>query len=215
MSAAAVGFVQAALLLGLDSILVKPKRGLGPFTMQVVVEEIHTDELEITDHPVEQGALITDHSFKRPALVVIRGGWSDSPTVSGLFSGLVAGIGGTLGGLQSLITGNNVSQVRETYQKLLELQASRVPFDVLTGKRKYTDMLIQSLAQTTDRDHENDLFVTVTLRQVLIVRTEFTAAAPVARQADAAATSGVTNQGVRRASAGADFTPPATGAPGP
>jgi hypothetical protein len=44
---------------------------------------------------------------------------------------------------------------KETYQELLDLQNSRVPFDVVTGKRIYTNMLIRALEVTTDRTSEN------------------------------------------------------------
>ena len=43
------GFVNAALQYGINAILVRPKRSVGPFEMQVVMEEQHTDDLEITD----------------------------------------------------------------------------------------------------------------------------------------------------------------------
>jgi hypothetical protein len=43
---------------------------------------------------------------------------------------------------------------KETYQELLDLQNSRVPFDVVTGKRIY-NMLIRALEVTTDRTSEN------------------------------------------------------------
>jgi hypothetical protein len=37
----------------------------------------------------------------------------------------------------------------------VDLQNSRVPFDVVTGKRIYTNMLIRALEVTTDRTSEN------------------------------------------------------------
>jgi len=41
-------------------------RSIGGIIPDVVVEETHTDEIEITQHPVQQGAAISDHSYKKP-----------------------------------------------------------------------------------------------------------------------------------------------------
>ncbi|WP_368855305.1 phage baseplate protein, partial [Escherichia coli] len=44
---------------------------------------------------------------------------------------------------------------KETYQQILDLQSSRIPFDVVTGKRLYSNMLIRAIEVTTDRTSEN------------------------------------------------------------
>lgn len=194
----AIGFVTAGAQYALDSILIKPKRLIGKIAAQVTIEEEHNDELEITDHPVEQGAAISDHAFKRPAELTMRLGWSNSPTVAGLFQGAVAGIGGTVSGVQSLLSGSEVSQVKAIYEQLLALQISRVPFDVYTGKRFYKNMLVRGLSMTTDKDTENSLMVTMRFRQVLIVQTQLvTITAAAADQANPSLTAPTSNQGTK------------------
>lgn len=163
------GFLQAAIEIGLDAIIVKPKRQIGPFTAQVVVSEDHTDELEITDQPVEQGASITDHAFKRPSEVTIIAGWSDSPGSSSLLGSLVSAVTGTIGGIESLLSGNSMSQVADVYKNFLAVQESRIPIDVYTGKRFYSNMLIKGLRCTTTKETENAILLTVRLRQIIIV----------------------------------------------
>jgi hypothetical protein len=59
---------------------------------------------------------------------------------------------------------------QQTYQEILDLQASRIPFDVVTGKRLYSNMLIRALEVTTDKTTENVLSAVLTLREVLIRR---------------------------------------------
>lgn len=183
---AALGFITAAAQYGLDSILVKPRRSIGPFTMQVVVEETHHDELEITEHPVElglSGNIVTDHAYKRPEEVVIRGGWSDSPSYKGLLAAALNSVESTINGVQSLITGNDAAGVKDTYQKFIVFQAKRELMDVYTGKRVYKNMLIKAVTMVTDPDHENSVFLTVTLRQIIVVTTQaITAPVPVGRQ---------------------------------
>jgi hypothetical protein len=123
-------------------------RRIGGIVAQVTIEEREHDELVITEHPVEQGAHINDHAYKRPAEVTIKAGWSASGA----------------GDLSA--NGNGV------YGWLLNLQASLRPFDLYTGKRVYHDMLIQSLIVTTDSKSEFALMADITCRQIIIVRTQ-------------------------------------------
>lgn len=194
----ALGIVTAVAQLGLDAAVFKPKRKLGPFAAQIVLEEHHEDTLEITDHPIEVGAVISDHAYKRPAEVIIKCGWSNSPSRGGLIDGVVGGLKATLTGITSLLGGNSESQVRDVYAKLLELQASAVPFDIYTGKRKYTNMLIRSLTTTTDKESENSLIISATCKQVIIVSTQLVAVPAAAiKQANAPATNPPVNLGVK------------------
>jgi soluble lytic murein transglycosylase-like protein len=49
-------------------------RKIGMIIPDVVVSEKHSDTLEITEHPVETGAAISDHAYKRPSEVVMEVG---------------------------------------------------------------------------------------------------------------------------------------------
>lgn len=152
-------------LSDLVTAVFKPQRQFGPFSAQITIEELHTDELAITEHPVEQGAAITDHAYKRPAELLVRMAWSNS----GL-QGLVS----TLEGIASLITGDNsgdFNYMQTVYNQLLLLQESRIPLDITTGKRKYSNMLIKSLSAPTNDRTEHSLFITAICKQIIIVQT--------------------------------------------
>jgi hypothetical protein len=193
------GLAMASLQLGVQSIIIKPKRAIGPFVAHVTLRERHVDELEIVDHPVEQGALISDHAFKRPPEVTIECAWSDSPRASGIGGGLISAVTGTTAGVQSIITGNSPDQVRDVYLKLLALQNSATLIDVHTGKRSYKDMLIRSIMVDTDKDSEHVLNVTATLRQVLIATVRVVSiAAPKNQQADPQATVPSVDKGIKQ-----------------
>lgn len=200
------GLLTAGAQYGLESILIKPKRSIGGIVAQVTLEEVHTDEIEITDHPVEQGAVISDHAFKRPAEVVIKCGWSNSPSVSGLIDGVVAGASATVKGVQSLIGGTESEQILDVYNRLLILQSSRVPFDLYTGKRVYQNMMLRSVRVDNDKATENALMVTATLREVNIVSTQIvTVSAPPERQASPASTQAPTNAGSKALQPGSGY----------
>ena len=129
--------------------------------------------------------------------------------VAGLFTGIAGAAEATASGVQSLITGNNAQQARDMYEKLLKLQSAREPFDVYTGKRVYSNMLIKSLSTTSDEQHEHSLFVTATLRQVLIAQTQvLTVAAPMSNQANPAATAQPVNSGAKALVPSTRFTAP-------
>jgi hypothetical protein len=203
-----IGFVLPAISIGLGALTLRPKRGFFPPAVdgvvelpevvpQIVLEEVGHDELEITEHPVAQGATIADHAFKRPAEVIIRCAWSDSPSsAAGILNqatGVIAARGGsairTAIGIgvtaQSVLGSGAVSSAKYIYDQLLALQSARVPFDVLTGKRAYRDMLFKSITQTTDKNWENALLITVHCRQVIIVSTQTVSSVPARSDAQA------------------------------
>jgi hypothetical protein len=156
-----------------------PKRSIGTFHAYITLDERHHDELVITDHPVEQGAAISDHAYKKPAEVTLTIGWSNS--------GLSA--------VTSLQFGNFSSFA---YEQLLALQAQRIPVDISTGKRKYTNMLIQAISATTDPKTENSMIATVHCREVIIVQTTTTQLQPAANMASPQKTAATTNAGTKQ-----------------
>lgn len=143
----------------IQSITVKPKRKIGTFTAYVTLEEIATDTLEITQHPVQFGADISDHAYKKPAQLAIRAIWSDEDrSVTEMYKDFL-----------TLHWNHKSKPLTEVYKDLLALQNSRIPFDVVTGKRSYKNMLISGLLQTTDQQTENCLAVSATLTEVILV----------------------------------------------
>ncbi len=52
---------------------------VGGFPIDLAVMETHSDEVEITDHPVEVGADMTDHAKRRPGEVTIEFIVTDTP----------------------------------------------------------------------------------------------------------------------------------------
>lgn len=193
----------------LGLIQISPKRYIGGLTAMATLEETHTDELQITEHPIEQGANINDHAYKRPAEVVIRCGWSDSS-----FAGLIAGVRDAVGAIRTGIFNKedfapSLMELRDgstfgsdyvsgVYNRLLALQESRVLFDVATGKRLYPNMLMRSLTMTTDGNSEFALMCTVVCRQVIIVQTQATTLPPREDQAIPQATGSILELGTRQ-----------------
>jgi hypothetical protein len=150
-------------------------RAIGTIIPNIVIEEVHNDELVITQHPVERGAAIADHAFKKPSTVEMRCMWSNS-------------------------TAGTEGYVQDIYGELLALQAQREPFDVYTGKRAYSNMLVRHIRVITDPSSEYALNVVVSLEEVLIADTQQTTQAPQSQQSLPQKTAGIASTGVATAS---------------
>jgi len=128
-------------------------RHINGIRAMVTVEEDHEDDLVITEHPVEYGAAITDHSYKRPSEVKVRVGWSQS------------------GGFSHHGVSPEID-VRGIYNTLLALQNSRNPFTLVTGKREYINMLVAGIRVHTDARFESSFLADISLKQILLVSTQ-------------------------------------------
>jgi len=201
------GYAIAGLQLGLNAIIIKPNRRffniknpdgstLQSIKAQATIREIHNDELEVTEHPVEVGAMISDHAFKRPAELVLEIAWSNSPSgfgplinaglsaatavgatnasanriVNAAAIGVAAYQAGSL--IQSAMTGSEASQINSIYKQLQTLQKNRALFSIQTGKRLYQNMICKSLVVETEEKSENALFVVMNCKEVILVNSQ-------------------------------------------
>ncbi len=192
MSSPLLGFATAGLAMGAE-ILVRKKRGFANlnnsgdndivFVGQIVEEESHHDAMVITNHPVQLGATVSDHMYKLPAEVTLRYGWSNSPTPGLLMGalGIAAGQAGALVGKavglgQAVAAGAGIGigafqQVDAVYTTLLGMQASKVIFDLYTGKRLYPNMVIQEISTETDSESEHSMTAVIRCKEIIIART--------------------------------------------
>ena len=134
------------LIDDLSALVMMNQRSFAGIIPHVVIEEAGDDELRITDHPVEVGAAITDHAFKMPVVLVMKAAWSDS-------------------------TAGAVGYVRRIYDQLIALQADREPFDIVSGKRLYKNMLMGGISQATDHKSEFSLQTIIRFREVILTYT--------------------------------------------
>lgn len=142
-------------------------------TADVTVEEMHDDRLVITEHPVEQGAQITDHAYKEPSRLRLTLGWSNS----------------------NLAAGFDPNYVKDQYQLLRDMQVSRELIKVVTGKFTYENMLIENLREITTEKTEYALMAVMDMQQIILVDTSTTAVPPSANQADPQDTGAVQDMG--------------------
>lgn len=149
---------------------IKPQRKFADITGFVTISESATDSLEITQQPVQQGATIADHAFKKPTNLSVQISFAHNLTDS----------------------------LSDIYQSLLDLQSSRVPFDVITPKRIYHNMLFATLGQTTDKKTEACLAINASFQETIIVKVS-TTQVPRIKQKNAARTGKTENAGKKSA----------------
>lgn len=146
-----------------------PKRAIGAFQANVTIEETATDRLKITQHPVQQGASITDHAYMEPAELTIKVAWNDEP-----------------------------SKLVEIYDKFRKLQSDRIPMKVVSGKRTYQNMLVAGLTQINDSITEKMLNIIIDLQEVAITALEVVTVPPRERQAEPGKTGKTENAGKKQ-----------------
>ena len=169
-----------------DFLTLSPKSKIGDIEIAASIEETHIDALQLTEHPVELGAAITDHAYKKPSEVIIRCGWSNSG-----FDQLSDAVRAFFGNGEVART----AYIDGIYSRLLDLQDKRTPFDITTIRRQYTDMLLVALQVTTDQQTNNILMVQATCRQIIIVDTSATTLPARDSQANPADTSEIEDGG--------------------
>jgi hypothetical protein len=150
------------------TLIFQPLHYMGTVFPDVTLAENHTDTSVATQHPVQGGSPISDHYYDNPAVLEVRGGYSDS-------------------------SGGYPGYVNDMYQAILEQRATREPFTVSTGLRQYDNMLFGQIAVTRDADTDNVLMFSAALTQVTITATG--TATSNSNLADPASTSSSANTG--------------------
>lgn len=180
---------------------------IGGIQVDTTIEEFYEDTVEFTEHPVERGAQITDHSFKRPMQLVLACGWSNS-SISGLMglansAASLFNVGPFGGGNPSAGTSGSFSggamvasdYIASIYSQLLQMQESRQPVSVVSGLRSYDNMGIATLRVRRDEKTKFALLVHCFLRELILVDTQQSTVPPQANQANPASTADTVNAG--------------------
>lgn len=184
-------------LTEMASLLFSSNRSISGGDLTIIpdltIRERHRDTLGITSHPVEIGAAISDHAFKMPPEFSLEFGWSNASTQA-----IMGSPGAKIDGL--LQTGNfGEEYCRQVYETLIALQESRQLCQVVTGKRLYKNVLLESIETSTEAGTAYSMFVTVNCRSLQIVSTSETTVSNIqlSNQANPASTAPVVNMGTK------------------
>jgi len=142
----------------------------------------HERRLTITDHPVEEGANITDHAYIEPKAISIEIGMSDvcSSIIDGQFA-------------------QRFSRSVSAYDTLERLQSERIPLSIKTKLATYRNMLIENITAPDDFVTRHGLRAMVFFREIIVVSTD-----TVTMPSRAPQKTGNTNRGTVQPSASED-----------
>ena len=160
----------------------------------LAIRERHSDRLGITAHPIQTGAAITDHAFVMQPEFTLEFGWSNSSV-----SGIIQDFTGT--SLTDVMTGElGEGYVKQVYAQIITLQHSRQLCTVVTGKRQYKNVLIESVETYTDADTAYSMIITMNCKalQLVSVATTSTVGISQSTQANPASTSPELSNGTKQ-----------------
>lgn len=157
--------------------------------------ELTTD---VTEFPVETGAIGHDHAVQRPLRITMRVGISDNPAralkaqatnslagAAGL--GISQGVGSAVGQLTgdtavaaglgasvanaAFASGQASTRSQSALEAIREIQKRHRIIDVVGAKTQYKNCIISSTRQETNKENEQGLELVVELTQLLLIDT--------------------------------------------
>ncbi len=126
------------------------------------VSERHSDTLTLTQHPVEQGADVTDHAQKEPEALDINGIISNHPILLNVEDDLQPSVQG----------GSPDNRAQDAYDEFLRLQANASLLFIRTELRDYENMVLTGISVQRDKTTRNILDIGLTLTQFRLATVE-------------------------------------------
>lgn len=147
------------------------------------VREDHVSTATITEHPIEEGASVSDHvrddldSIEMQIVVSntpidVPSDHADGVAGSQQSVELRASDGSDLGSALALVFDGTLARVRSVYEELLDLKERGQQLTVMTSLREYEDMVVKKVTPTRDAATGNSLVASVEFKQVSIVSSE-------------------------------------------
>jgi hypothetical protein len=146
----------------------------------------HDTQTTPTEHPLEDGASISDHIIRKPAILSIEGIVTDDPisivasalgAVSGIPGSLIGGVAGSvvsgaISALGSALLEGDGRRSVNAYETLLNLQKEGIPLTVVTGLKTYTNMVLFGLNVPQSSRNSNALQFSAKLKKIEIAVSE-------------------------------------------
>ena len=140
---------------------------IGPLTIEfdATTSETHSGSTTPTDHPVETGAVVSDHAIDQPDELELAGMITNTPVIA-LASQRS----------RSVLGGPASARAVDAYSEILRLRKTKTLVSVETELKTYSNMLIVSESVTRDKDTLRILDISVRFREFRTATIETTAA---------------------------------------
>ncbi len=152
-------------------------RGGGDFltlTLDASVSEQHTGDVEVTDHPVELGADISDHARVKPERLVITGLISDVGINRGEARLDIAPNSDPdapipIVGAGRRANAGEAGRSNSGYATLRKFKDERHLLKIITALRSYDNMILENLSVPRDGKSGDALVFTATFKEIRLV----------------------------------------------
>lgn len=126
------------------------------------ISERFSRRKDVTQHPVEAGSDISDHSRTLPLEITIRGWVTDDPII------VLASVNAT----PSVAGGSINARVANAWKELNRIMDEESIVKVISGLDSFDNMILKSLDVTRDKNTGRILDATISLEQITIATTE-------------------------------------------
>lgn len=127
------------------------------FLIDVAIQEVHEYPSEVTSHPVEDGADVTDHIRNRPITVSLQGVVSDTP----------------IGSVANEREADSLPS-DDALAKLEQVRAAREPVTITSSLGSFQNMALQTLSVPTNASTGDALRFRAVFTQIELVTNERT-----------------------------------------
>lgn len=132
----------------------KTKKKIGDIELDVALLEDYSFESEVTQWPIETGAVVSDFIRNKPDRISIQGFVTNSP---------IQILGGNLG---DLVRGTVENNVELTFEALETLHRNREPVTIVAGLKTYDNMAIERISIPRSRETGEAISFTVEAVQI-------------------------------------------------
>jgi len=154
--------------MAFENLFIRTEKSIGGIQLDAVLSESHTNEVSLTNNPVELGADITDHAIIQPKKVNVVAQVSDTPLGVAAFGQIVDLVTGLFGSS----TSENLTRSNAAYNAIIQLQEAREPIELQTRLKLYTNMVITNVRVTQDKNTSRIVRINMDLQEVLITESE-------------------------------------------
>lgn len=146
----------------------------------------HNLESSVTDNPIEDGSLISDHVDVKPKRLTITAIMSEAPiSLESAIIGNVAGVaGGVVGGFQGNIATFGIAalggqllnklgdRVKEAFKAISEIREKKIAVTIQTGLDTYNNMIITSFLPIETASNGDSLSFTASFKEIKVANFE-------------------------------------------
>lgn len=140
------------------AIAISPQAGGAPIIFDAVVTDTRTRDVDVTEHPVESGANVADHVRPKAQELRIEGVIADHP-IPGTPAGLLYGPG-------------EDGRSEDIFAQLEGFELAGTLLRVDTQGKSYSNLVIQALQRSSDKDSADAIKFMATLKEIRIISSQ-------------------------------------------